>query len=244
MRRGVRQLSALCLLAAPVLLQADTLVLMGGTAVEGAFQGLRGDRLYFAPASGGKLQEPLLRVETLRVEPPARVAVRPRSGRRLEGVLLRGYAQNTFTFEQNGKPLALKALTIGQIEPELDFAREMALQRAARTPTADAGTDAPEIAALLKTGAVSVVQFHMESNIASTRQGSYVRGLAEKSHGKIHLAVISVPDFDAPAARKHQIETVPQFWVHSRSGRLVKKLSGQFPEKEIDQALRAAGRAP
>jgi len=219
-------------------LHADELVLKGGTRLQGTFEGFKNDRISFAPREGQKVQTPLMRVDSLAVEPAAKVTVKPRGGKKLEDVKLAAYTNHVFAIEQGGRVVRLPSASVSMIEPELDFSRAMAMQ--AETQARAAPDEDVPVETLVQTGIVTVVQFHMKNVIASVRQGNYVQGLADQSHGKIKLAVVTLGDFSAPMAIRNQIQAVPQFWFYNKSGRLAGKLVGRFEESEIDRMLRDA----
>lgn len=219
---------------------ADELVIKGGSRLQGIFEGFKNDRILFSTGAGPRTQTPLMRVDSLTVSPPAKVTVKPRSAKKLEDVKLVSYTNRTFTVEQNGRTVRMPAASISLIETELDFSRAMALQseEQKRTPPDDSAT----VESMIQTGAVTVVHFHMQSVIASVRQGNYVQGIADQSRGKIKRVEISMNSFDAPQAIRYGIQVVPQFWFYNRSGKLVGKLAGKFEEAEIDRLLREARR--
>ena len=222
--------------AAPLL--ADELLIKDSPHLKGTFEGFKNDRISFAPSTGPKSQTPLLRVESLTVSPPAKVTVKPRSGKKMEDVKVVSYTNRTFTIEQNGRTVQMPSASISMIETEIDLSRAMALQAEGQVQTAP--NENASVESLVQTGRVTVVHFHMQSVIASVRQGNYVQGLANQSHGKIKLAVVTLDDFNAPMAIRNQIQAVPQFWFYNKSGRLAGKLVGRFEESEIDRMLRDA----
>ncbi len=219
---------------------ADELVLKGGTRIAGTFDGFKNDRISFATLEGQKTQRPLMQVDSLTVDPAAKVSVKPRTGKKMADVKIAAYTNRTFFIEQNGRTVKLPSTTISMIEMELDFSRAMALQAEKETPPAP--DEDVSIESLVKTGAVTIIHFHMPNVIASVRQGSYAQGLADQSHGRIKLAVITLDGFDSPAATKYQITSVPQFWFCNIRGKIVRKLEGQFEESEIDKGIRDAKR--
>jgi hypothetical protein len=120
----------------------------------------------------------------------------------------------------------------------LDFTRMMP-----STPNRESGDDTDlDVAALVQPGMTTIIQFHMSNVVVSVRQGSYVAALAARYDKDVKLVRIDLSSFDAPAAKKCSIESVPQFWFFNASGQLTRKLTGRFTEEDIDAALREARR--
>jgi hypothetical protein len=99
-----------------------------------------------------------------------------------------------------------------------------------------------DIAGTLKKGAVNVVHFHMASIHSSVRQGNYIETVAQKSKGGIVVRRV-VTDWKSPICEALKIDSLPQFWFYSRSGRLCRKLVSRFTESDIDGAFKEAWRS-
>lgn len=99
-----------------------------------------------------------------------------------------------------------------------------------------------DIDASIKKGFVNIVQFHYPQSLASVREGNYVEALAAKRNNRIVLLKVVVSDFNAPVCVALNIKGLPQFWVYSPQGKLVKKLADRFTEGDIDAAIRDARR--
>ncbi len=100
-----------------------------------------------------------------------------------------------------------------------------------------------DIEASLKKGVVNVVHFHLGSIHSSVRQGNYIETLAEKNKGRVAVRRLDLPDWNAEVCKVQELESLPQFWFYSRSGRLVKKLTERFTEADIEAALKESLRA-
>lgn len=100
-----------------------------------------------------------------------------------------------------------------------------------------------DIDAALKRGVVNVVQFHYPRSLTSVREGSYIQALASKKVNRLVLLKVVVQDFKAPILTAQNIQGLPQFWVYSPQGKLVKKLTDRFTEGDIDAAIKEALRA-
>ena len=100
-----------------------------------------------------------------------------------------------------------------------------------------------DIDAALKKGFVNVVQFHHPRSLTSVREGNYIQALASKRSNRVVLLKVVVQDFKAPILTAQNIQGLPQFWVYSAQGKLIKKLTDRFTEGDIDAALKEAHRA-
>ncbi|MEI6787004.1 MAG: hypothetical protein WCL49_00855 [bacterium] len=98
------------------------------------------------------------------------------------------------------------------------------------------------IDAALKRGFVNVVQFHHPRSLASVREGNYIQALASKRSNRVVLLRVVVQDFKAPILVAQNIQGLPQFWVYSAQGKLIKKLTDRFTEGDIDAAIKEAHR--
>jgi hypothetical protein len=144
----------------------------------------------------------------------------------------------------DGRPVALPGSRVTFIKPGMDFNRS-------GNPPPPGGDDAAQpgaapkvedIESLVEFGKVTVIHFHMPSLAPSLKLGNYVASIAEKSRGRIHYAVIDVPDWKDPVAVKHNIRSLPQFWFYNRRGKLATKVTERFVPNEIDAAIRKAQR--
>lgn len=100
-----------------------------------------------------------------------------------------------------------------------------------------------DIDAALKKGFVNVVQFHHPRSLTSVREGNYIQALASKKANRVVLLRVVVQDFKAPILSAQDIQGLPQFWVYSAQGKLVKKLTDRFTEGDIDMAIKEAHRS-
>jgi hypothetical protein len=231
-------LVAACVLGlAPRPASPDTLHLRGSGPVEGMFQSYKNGRFRFVTADGRDLTEMRTRVETLRIDPPAAVSVKPQGHKKRDDLKFKAYTGSAFVFDGQGGELALSAASVSFIEPGLDFSRP-AIQ-VVSTGTSDPGA-MPDVQRHVVTGVVTVIHFHMPGVLSSVRQGNYLGELARQRQGRLELVRIEVPGFESPVARRYQITSAPQFWFYDRRGRLVGKLTERFTEEDIETALRQA----
>jgi len=225
--------------ALPARVCADTLRLKSGTAHTGTFRGYKNDHFLFQAANGQVLDEMRARVDSLQLDPPAVVSVKVSGQKKRDDLKFCRYTNGQFFFEEKGKEIVMRAITVASIQLGLDFSRPAMELASTVVPPDDPN---PEIEKYVTTGVVTVIHFHKPGLISSVRQGNYVGELAHQSRGKIELVQIDIPDFDCPAARKYQITSAPQFWFYDRRGRLVTKLTERFTENDIEAALRQAQR--
>jgi len=237
-RFGRLAMAAFSLFAASTA-HGDVLKLRNAVAYEGSFTGFKQDKFHFQPRDGKEIVELRVKVDELKLDPPANVIVKPHGKKKRDDLKLIGYGASTFRFSAGGQVLSMTSPTVTSIEMGLDFNRAVAAGGAETLPGSNGELD---IGALVEPGLVTVVHFHMASVVSSVRQGNYIAALAGDSKGKAKVVKIELTSFDAAMARKYGIASAPQFWFYSRAGKLVKKLTERFTEEDIDQALKEAMR--
>lgn len=208
---------------------------------EGRFKAFKNNRFYFQPAQGRKLHEQRNKVEQLTITPPARVTVKKRGKKKMDGLKLKGYTKPNFLFEKDGKEITMPGMQVTIIDMGLDF----------RNMTQDPGTSSDSISGkdvdieeLLKPGVTTIVHFHLQSNKPNPalRMENYVTSLPDMSKGKVAVVRVDLNGWKDPAAKKYGITSAPQFWFYNRKCKLVRKLTERFTSDDIDSALKAARR--
>lgn len=221
----------------------ETITLKGGQIHNGTFESFKADRFYFQPKDANKINERSIRVESLNLDPPAKVIVKPRGSTPIEGLKLIKYEKSQFLFDDNGKQILMPASKINSINTVLDLNREMHRTDentdAANSPT---NNKIHDVSAYVKTGMITVIHFHMDSVMSSVRQGSYLKSLAQEKNNKknTHVVKISFTDNNSPSLKKYGITSIPQFWFYNRNGNLVEKLIGRFTDEDICSAFEKA----
>lgn len=217
----------------------DTITLKGNRSYEGTFEAYKNDRFYFQPKEGKKLHEQRLSVESLVLQPPAKVSVKPYGKKERDDLNLKGYEPPNFIFDSNGETITMPGSQITRIEMGLDFSRVMQDTGVSNAPANEADV---EVEKVVEKGIVTIIHFHVQTEKMSpnVRQENYIGSLAKE--GKVAVVRIDLPDWDAAVAKKYNITSSPQFWFYNRSGKLVKKLVDRFTGNDIDMAFKAASR--
>ncbi len=222
----------------------ETIVIKGGIKHEGTFQEFTADRFYFQIENADKLNERRIDVESMSLNPPAKVTVKPRGATAIEGFRLKKYQDSQFFFDNNGKETVMHVTKISSVTPVLDLNREMQrTQKDTPLPAEDSASAQPaDMTSYIKTGMVTVIHFHMDSVLSSVRQGSYLESLSKEmnNNNTVHLVRIKIPDWNSPSLKKYNITSIPQFWFYNRNGDLVDKLTDRFTDEEIKATLQKA----
>jgi len=230
--------AGLCLMVCAAAFAVDTLVLKDATTCEGLFEGYKNKRIYFKTKSGKKLHETLTGVVSLVLDPPSKVIVKPRSGKKTDAWTLKSYGSSGFVFDQGGKDVVKKALDITRIELGLDFGRKEIDDVA----TVISEGEEVDIAEYIENGVGAIVHFHSPDAVASVRQGTFVTTLVRDSRGKLALLKIEIPSWDSPVAKQYGITSAPRFRFYNRRGKLVEELTERFTEEDIEAAVKKAMR--
>lgn len=219
---------------------ADRIALRGGEAYDGSFQGFKNNRFYFQPTQGELLRETADKVQSLTLDPPVTVTLKPLGKKPLKDVKLLSFAAPAFVFRADGAEQKLPATHVTSIDTSGDLRRAMA--HAAAAPAAPA--EAVKIEKLLKPGDVTVIHFHMASSAASLRLKAHAENVAQRHKGKMKVATVEIAGWDDPTAKLYDVRSVPQFWIYGRNGTLLQKLEGDVTPATIDAALAAALKSP
>ena len=182
------------LTAAPVRARADSLTLKSAEPAAGTFEEYDNARFHFQTSDGTELNEMRARVIELRIDPAAKVIVKPRGQKERSDLLFKEYGKRGFVFEENGKELTMPAANVTSIRMGLDFGRETRIQRQA---LAGAGEAAFDIEGSLRRGSVTIVHIHKPDDMASTRQGNYVKLLEEKYSGRVSVVVVPITSWSS-----------------------------------------------
>ena len=223
----------------PPISAMGTIILKGNKSYEGTFEAYKNDRFCFQPKEGKKLHEQRMSVESLILQPPTQVSVKPYGEKERDDLKLKGYEPPNFIFEKNGEIITMPGSRVTRIEMGLDFNRTMQDVGVSNVPANKADV---EVEKLVEKGIVTIIHFHVQTEKMSpnVRQENYVGTLAK--NGKVAVVRIDISDWDEPVAKKYNITSSPQFWFYNRSGKLVKKLVDRFTGNDIDMALKAASR--
>lgn len=218
--------------------RADEMTLLDGNVVTGRFAGFRNHRFVFQERGGQERQEFAVGVRSLRLDPPVKVSAQL-LGRKVDDVLFAGYEKYNVRLIRNGREYTEPATMLKQIDMAFD------VQRTVESPGVFVISRGEEvdIAKSLQPGRVNVVFFHFPEAHSSVRQGNYVELLTRQSRGQVVVLKLVVPGWDAPVCKARGIESLPQFWFYSPSGRLVRKLTDRFTESDIDDAFKEARRS-
>lgn len=230
-------LAACSLRTAPAAI--DTLRMKGGEEVQGSFEGYRTGRVVFLPREGKRIRQMLAKVEALELDPPVKVQIKHR-GKGPGDARLMAYRKPEFILLHGSEEIRIRASLVTSIKPEMDLSR--AMQHMEKEPAAYVDPDG-SITNALEADVVNIVHFHMEGVVPSMRMGSYVRSLADKSRDQVRVVQITIDGWDAPVAVTNGITSIPQFWIYSPSGDLVRKLADSFTTADVDAAVKAARRA-
>jgi hypothetical protein len=232
--------SVVCAVALAASAAGDTLTLKSGD-VTGEFVEYKLGRIHFKQADGEAVEPMRQGVVSLVVKPPAKVSVRFSSQKRREDLRLSAYRDGQFVFDDKGAELSVAATEVSQMRTDpFDFARAAAApQRAERV---DGAGEAVDLAALARTGTVTIVYVQNPQLAANLRQGNYVETLESRYPGKVKVLKVEVASWDSPTAVKNGIASAPQFWFFNRRGAEVSRLVDRFTDADIDAALKDAMR--
>lgn len=231
-------LAGLCFMVCAPAFGVDTLVLKDETSCEGLFEGYKSKRFFFQPKAGKKLRKAVADVVSLVLDPPSKVIVKPRAGKKTDAWTLKSYGSSGFVFDQGGKEVVKKALDITKIELGLDFGRKEIDDVA----TVISEGEEVDIDEYIEKGVGTIVHFHSPDIVSSVRQGTFVTTLVRDSRGKLALLKIEMPSWDSPVAKQHGITSAPRFRFYNRQGKLVEELTERFTEADIEAAVKKAKR--
>lgn len=204
--------------------------------IEGAAEGYQRGRFAFKPDNADGIEIARARVIELDLSPPARVSVKLRGRKEMNGLSFLSYRDSRFYFIGPDGEIVVPGAAVTSIRMELDFDRYAA-------PAGRSGEQTSEpfdLRTAVRPGGVTIVHFHMPSVHSSVRQGNYVQRLAERDGDNTLYVRVDLSGWDDPVARRYAIVSVPQFWFHNRRGEEVVRLVERFTEQDIDGALSAA----
>lgn len=227
-------LSSFILAASP--LYASDSITIGTNSHNGVFQQFKNNRFYFQPEKDKTVSIMQAAVVSLVLDPPANVSVKPFGRKTIDKIKFKAYTDKKFIFEEEGKEIVITK--VSSIEMGLDFSRSMQL-------TKEADKEEPadiDLEKAVTPGAVTVVHFHLPDLMPSVRQGNYIEKKATESKGKIRFIRISFTSWEDPKMKKYNVETLPQFWIYDRKGKLYKKLIERFTAEDLDSAVLEAGK--
>lgn len=95
----------------------DQLVILGGQAKDGTFQGFDGGKILFQPSKGRFMKEQPSRISKLVLTTPTKASYKTSDGKTEEGVIFKGYEKGKFIFVKDGKEVPVTALKMKSIEP-------------------------------------------------------------------------------------------------------------------------------
>lgn len=218
----------------------DTLTLKSGD-VTGQFVEYKLGRIHFKQAGGERIEPMRQGVVTLVVNPSAKVTVRFSNQKRREDLRLSAYRDGQFVFDDKGSELAVAATEVSQMRCDsLDFARAAAAPD--RVEQVEGAVEGGDLAALARTGTVTIVYIRNPDAAGNLRQGNYVETLESRYPGKVKVLKVDVGAWDSPAAVRNGITSAPQFWFYNRRGAEVRRLVDRFTDADIDAALKEAMR--
>jgi hypothetical protein len=225
----------------------DELLLKGTEeAVGGDFLEFKNGRVSFRPATGKEIRERIAMVDTLLLDPPAKVDSKFRGKKERRDLKLKGLRDSTFIFDENGRELQMAAGHVTYVRMGLDWDRAKLRMQ---TPGAKSAGSDVEVEDLVQAGRVTIVHFvpagaafDAAAKMASTRTGNYLEALRDKSRGKLAVVEVRLAAWDDPTARRCEIRSMPQFWFYNAAGKLAAKLVDRFTSADIDEALAAARR--
>lgn len=95
---------------------ADQMVVLGGQAKEGSFQGFEGGRFLFLPSKGKFMKEQPSRVSRLAVATPQKATYQTTDGKTVADVVFKGYEKGRFTFVKDGKDSSVMSIKMKQLD--------------------------------------------------------------------------------------------------------------------------------
>jgi hypothetical protein len=246
---------------------ADTLTLQNGQTIKGRLTGFSERKFTFATADGSTYSGYPLDIKTIVPDTPLKVSVKF-SMKQYDSAEFIQFDQNTLRLRKNQQTLAEPVMflktdpdrpsptetngsdpTSPRLEME-DAPKPRSWQRADKwreieedRSTVISRGEEIDLDAALKKGFVNVVQFHHPRSLTSVREGNYIQAIASKRSNRVVLLRVVVQDFKAPILVAQNIQGLPQFWVYSAQGKLIKKLTDRFTEGDIDAAIKEAHRA-
>jgi len=215
---------------------ADTITLTDETVVTGYFEKFNAGMIILKDENGKQVKYPLMKLSSLKMDPPATVNVKPRSKKKIENIDLLAYEKPKFIFNDNGKTIELSGMDLSYIEVGMDFKRAMQIKSEEKKETADA----IDVDKLVKKGAVTVFHFYCPELRALQQPDNYIVRLHDEK--KIHLVQVNIGAWDSEVAIKYDIKSLPQFWIYDRKGQQFTKLVERFTASDIDSAINAARR--
>jgi len=217
---------------------ADKLTLKDGTSVSGTFEKFNAGCIHMKTADGQAFKESLAKIESLAMDPVTTVNAKPRAKKRMENVKFKGYQKPKFIFEEGGKEVLVSGSEMSMIEIGLDFAR--AMQIASTAPADEAPAVNMNIEEQIKPGSITVVHFFCPELRPLQQPDNYIVRLSEEK--KIELVQVNIGAWDSPAAQKHGIKSLPQFWFYDKAGKSFTNLVDRFTLTDIDNTIKAAKR--
>ena len=215
----------------------DTIALKGNKIYKGDFMAFKNNRFYFQPTEGKELHKMKIMVESVELNPAAKVSVKPFGKKKRKDLKFKRYEKFKFVFEKDGKEIIIPKVSI--ITMGLDFRRS-------EEQTADKKL-VTDIEKLIKSGVTTIIHiapqgkvFKSTSLMASTRTENYLRSLEKKYRGKVKIIKIPISSWEDQIALQYKITSAPQFWFYNRSGKLSTKLIERFTSQDIDKALKSA----
>jgi hypothetical protein len=148
----------------------------------------------------------------------------------------RGFQPPMFLLGNGNKTEQVIVFRVHSVTPTLEASMQM-VKELGRVISMGEEVD---IAAMQKKGFPAMVLFYMSDNAFSVKIDSYLSRLVTMSHNQIDYLKILIKTQPAAVLDQYKVTTLPQVWIYSRNGTLVKQLSGEFNPHDIDAALEEA----